>query len=93
MMDGAITVSLAALVLTLVGGIWTWNLWLNRQFSSVRMLIYEQFDKMLARLESHEKHDNNRFSDVNNHLWELRLDAATHRRERGFDQETETRKP
>lgn len=39
-------------------------------------MIYAQSEKMLERLESHEKHDNVRFNDVNTHLWELRLTNA-----------------
>lgn len=65
------------LMVTIVGAVWSLALWITRQFSAVKTLIYDKFEQSLDRLESHEKHDNARFAEVNNRLWELRVDHAS----------------
>lgn len=54
--------------------------WLNRQFNSVRELIYAKIDQtekiLLSKLEYHERHDDKRFSDLINEIWELKLRQA-----------------
>lgn len=76
------------IMLTIVSAVWSLAMWVTRQFSAMKQLIYQQFDKALERLESHEKYDNSRFADVNNHLWELRLDNVR----RDQDKETLNRR-
>lgn len=65
-----------ALVTTLaaVGGM-TW--WLSGQFSKMRGLVYETSDKIMAKLDYHEKHDDNRFNAVHNDLWAIKLRNAS----------------
>lgn len=72
---------------TSVTCVWGLALWINKQNSALKTLIYMKFDEMLGRLESHEKHDNVRFQDMGNHLWELRLDNEKKFQRRNFDQE------
>lgn len=54
--------------------------WLNRQFNSVRELIYAKIDQtekiLLSKLEYHERHDDKRFSDLINEIWEIKLRQA-----------------
>lgn len=60
----------------------TWFLqsWLNRQFGDTRRLVYEKTDQLTKmfsdKLEYHEKHDDQRFTDINNNIWMLRLRTA-----------------
>lgn len=87
-------VILATMMVTVTGSVWSLALWITRQFSIHRDLVYKKFDQLLERLESHEKHDNSRFQDVNNHLWELRLDNANlsnYRKGQSLDQESKDR--
>lgn len=46
------------------------------QFLSLRTLIYKMKDDILNKLEYHERHDDARFSQMNNDLWTLRLRNA-----------------
>lgn len=84
---------IGSMMFTTIGAVWTLALWITRQFSLIKTLIYEQFEKSLIRLESHEKHDNSRFAEVNTHLWELRLETANNKQRKSysFDQKTEDR--
>ena len=66
----------------ILGAVWGHSLWLSKQFNSLRDLIYSKVgdleNVLLSKLEYHERHDDKRFSDLNNELWEIRLrNAAT----------------
>lgn len=74
MLDQAVLI-MAATMFTVIGAVWSLALWITRQFSSIKSLIYEQAGKNLERIESHERHDNTRFAAISDHLWQLRLDA------------------
>lgn len=54
--------------------------WLSTQFKQIRDYILEQNEKteklLLEKLEYHERHDDKRFSDIVNSLWEIRLRNA-----------------
>lgn len=63
---------LGAFILTLWRLIW----WLSGQFTDLRGLIYNSGQKILDKLEYHERHDDQRFAEVNNALWEIRLSNA-----------------
>jgi hypothetical protein len=70
--------------LTIVGsvivfvGSMTW--WLALQFSSLRTLVYSQIkevrDTIIAKLEYHEKHDDKRFDNIRNDIWDIRVRNA-----------------
>lgn len=53
----------------------TW--WLSRQFNvqneNFSKKIDYLYDKIISKLDYHEKHDDKRFEQVNNNIWELRL--------------------
>lgn len=66
----------------ILGAVWGHSLWLSKQFNSLRELIYSKVgdleDVLLSKLEYHERHDDKRFSDMHNELWEMKLrNAAT----------------
>lgn len=54
--------------------------WLSKQFSAIRNLVYERIDKvedtLLTKLEYHERHDDERFSQISNDLWAIRVRNA-----------------
>lgn len=65
-----------------VGGtVWALAWWLSGQFSEVRNLVYQQMTRVeqsiLSKLEYHEKHDDSRFNDVRNDLWDIRVRNAS----------------
>lgn len=59
-----------------------WGLawWLSGQFSEIRALVYQQMlrveTNILNKLEYHEKHDDTRFSNIQNDLWDIRVRNA-----------------
>lgn len=73
-------VPVIALCLTIIGAVWGHAIWLSSKFSHVYKYIDEKFttlQKMIIdKLEYHERHDDSRFSAINNSMWELRLQNA-----------------
>lgn len=79
-MDWNLVLAILALASTVLASVWTLSLWLSRQFSQVKTLVYdksEQIQTVFAeKLDYHEKHDDQRFSQMTNDLWEIRLSNA-----------------
>lgn len=71
---------IAGLFLTVFGAIWSLAWWLSGQFSQIRNLVYTTAEKtrdvLLTKLEYHEKHDDSRFSDIRNDIWDIRVRNA-----------------
>lgn len=60
-----------------VGGtVWALAWWLSGQFSEVRNLVYAQMNRILEKLEYHEKHDDVRFGQLREDLAEIRIRNA-----------------
>ncbi len=64
-----------------VGGtVWALAWWLSGQFSEIRALVYQQMSQVtsniITKLEYHEKHDDARFADIRNDLWDIRVRNA-----------------
>lgn len=51
-------------------------LWVTNQLTKLREYIGKQFDKVLDKLEYHERHDDERFARIANQLMEVRLANA-----------------
>lgn len=70
----------ASILFVILGAVWGHSLWLSKQFASLRELIYHKVDQLennfIQKLEYHERHDDNRFSDLQNDIWEMRLRNA-----------------
>lgn len=73
-------IQVITIVLGTVTSVSALSFWLNRQFNAVRDLIFVKIDQtekvLLAKLEYHERHDDKRFSDIINEIWELKLRNA-----------------
>lgn len=54
--------------------------WLSGQFSNLRGLIFSQIEKLdqkiSDKLEYHERHDDQRFIDMRNDIWDIRVRNA-----------------
>lgn len=83
-------------VITIMGSVlgfgWLAGLWVSSKFSQVKALVFDQTDKIITKLEYHEKHDDQRFADMKtdlavqttalkNDIWEVRLRNASRDRE------------
>lgn len=71
---------------SLIGSVWFFRSWFAHQFAR----IYDKMDKMergfTDKLEYHERHDDRRFSELTNQLWEVRLQQAV--TGKAFDRES-----
>jgi ABC-type siderophore export system fused ATPase/permease subunit len=69
-----------ALGITIISAVWGHAIWLSGRFAGISKTMDERFEKVIFaithKLENHEHHDNQRFAEVNNGLWELRLQTA-----------------
>lgn len=69
--------SIIGATITAVGTL-TW--WLSGQFTGVRRLVHERIEhtqKVIEdKLDYHEKHDDQRFSQMNNDLWAIKVRNA-----------------
>lgn len=53
-----------SLLFTLIGGQFALGVWINSQFASMRK-------EFTSQLQYHERHDDRRFGEINNAIWEL----------------------
>ena len=71
---------IATIVLTTAGSIWSLTWWLSNRFTEIKELVYRQSNltekSIVAKLEYHEKHDDERFSELAQNIWEIRLRNA-----------------
>jgi len=61
--------------------LWRFAIWIQQQFNSVKEYVDKRFTeletKVVNKIEYHEKHDDHRFSEIHNEIWQLKvLDAA-----------------
>lgn len=76
-----IWIAAGGLVITIIGTAWKLSGSLNKQFDEARELVYRKFDELNKtlsdRIDYHEKHDDERFQNVRNDIWDIRvLNAA-----------------
>jgi hypothetical protein len=73
-----------ALGITIITAVWGHAIWLSNRFAGISQEMDKRFEKILVaittKLEYHERHDDQRFGDINNGLWEIRLQNAIHGR-------------
>ena len=69
-----------ALGATIITAVWGHAIWLSNRFSSISQEMDKRFEKLLTtllgKIEYHERHDDQRFGEINNGLWEVRLQNA-----------------
>lgn len=75
-MDWSFLWYIAGTLTAIIGGVWSLAWWFARQFSNIAKAITETKDAILAKLEYHEKHDDQRFAEVRKDIWEIRLRNA-----------------
>lgn len=80
-------IQVLAQILALLGTIGGFGVWLSGQLNKIKDLIFIQNEKtnikidtmeknLLEKLEYHERHDDKRFGDVRDSLWEMKLRNA-----------------
>ena len=61
--------------------IWRFAVWLQTQFTDIKDMVHKRLSelesKVINKIEYHEKHDDHRFAEIHNEIWQLKvLDAA-----------------
>lgn len=69
-------IGLSALILTMMTMQAGFGAWISNQFNKVRAAIYSMRDDVLAKLEYHERHDDRRFGELGDDIWEIRVRLA-----------------
>ena len=76
-MDFSTLVGYLGTIIALVGSM-TW--WLSVQLNNLKSLIFAQTtevkESILNKLEYHEKHDDERFSNLDKRIWEMQVRNA-----------------
>jgi hypothetical protein len=79
-MPTELIIPFVSVLFVILGAVWGHSLWLSKQFASLRELIYHKVDQLennfIQKLEYHERHDDSRFADIHNSIWEIRLRNA-----------------
>ena len=68
--------ALATFLVALFSAEWVFIIWLSRQFTKVYAKMDELTDKILSKLEYHERHDDVRFNNLSNDIWAIRVRNA-----------------
>jgi len=91
-MDWNLVTGIIVALAAFIGVVFTSALWLSKQFSAVRNLVYDKTEQLkefiIEKIEYHEKHDDQRFSQLNkdmqannlavsNDIWAIKLRNAT----------------
>lgn len=78
--DYNLTINTVYTSLLIAGFFLGFGWWLASQFKETRKLVYDQIGKFSAlfhtKLEEHEKHDVERFADLTETIWELKIRNA-----------------
>lgn len=60
--------------------VWVSAWWLSKKFSETKESIYKKIDilgdNIIRKLEYHEQHDDERFQEVRNNIWDIRVRNA-----------------
>ena len=68
------------IILTIVSAVSSLTWWLSGQFSAVKTLVHSKVEAttriLLDKIEYHERHDDDRFSQIREDLSELRIRNA-----------------
>lgn len=75
-----IILAISGVFLAIFGSVWSLAWWLSGQFTAIRNLVYSTSEKtremLLEKLEYHERHDDTRFTNIRNDIWDIRVRNA-----------------
>lgn len=69
--------TVAAASLATGGVVWAFFGWISGKLSVIYTKIEESQKAILAKLEYHERHDDQRFTTINNELWAIKVRNAS----------------
>lgn len=62
---------------SIVGVVWYMRSWLEKQFHNLKLMIFEKLEELDEKLQYHERHDDQRFHDISNDIWAIKVRNAT----------------
>lgn len=68
--------NIIAVVVAVVGSILGLARWIFGQFASLKTFVFDQSEKLLNKLEYHERHDDSRFGEVNKAIQNIMIQNA-----------------
>lgn len=74
--NASTAVSIIGLFLTIFAAVWSLAWWLNGHFNNIRKDVYALGKEILDKLEYHERHDDQRFSQIRDDIWDIRVRNA-----------------
>lgn len=69
-------IAILGVYITILGSVWTLGQYINGRFTKIFDKIDSVKDQILMKLEYHERHDDKRFSEIREDIWETRLRIA-----------------
>lgn len=71
---------LSSTIFILISTVWGFSIWLSKKFDQNKEFIEEKIEKLettiIKKLEYHERHDDVRFADIKNDVWDIRVRNA-----------------
>jgi hypothetical protein len=71
---------LSSTIVILISTVWGFSIWLSKKFDNNKEFFEEKLDKIetniIKKLEYHERHDDERFADIKNDVWDIRVRNA-----------------
>lgn len=68
--------TIGSTILAILAAQWRLSVWLSDRFTEFRNLIDSIKHELMQKIEYHERHDDERFQNVNNNLWEIKVRNA-----------------
>jgi hypothetical protein len=65
--------AIVGVYVTILGSVWGLGRYIDGRFSKVFEKIEKVQDRIISKLEYHERHDDKRFSEIREDIWETRL--------------------
>lgn len=65
-----------SLIAAIAGSVWSLAWWLNGHFNNLRKDFMALTKEILDKLEYHERHDDTRFGQLRDDIWDIRVRNA-----------------
>lgn len=69
--------TLIGIILSLIIAEAGFGAWITSRFDRVTKSVDKLREELLSKIEYHERHDDRRFADMGDNIWELRVRLAT----------------
>jgi hypothetical protein len=71
-----ISVNAIGIILATAGSVWSLAWWLNGHFNNLRKDFIALGKEIIDKLEYHERHDDKRFAEIRDDIWDIRVRNA-----------------